>query len=229
MNLKLLGLEPHDTTSVRIGQKIGRLTIRATGRKPGTYRYIAVCDCACGKENHLARIDGIVKGTSRSCGCLQKDAVTTHGRSQHPLWRKWHQMHLRCEDPRNSHFENYGGRGIKICKRWHDLENFIADMYPSYFKGAEIDRKDVNGNYEPDNCQWLTHSEQAANKQNTIYLTLNGRTQRLVEWAKELGFNAVTLRNRKNIYKWDDEKILTTPPMDADERCELARDARYRR
>ena len=229
MNLKLLGLEPHDTTSVRIGQKIGRLTIRATGRKPGTYRYIAVCDCACGKKNHLARIDGIVKGTSRSCGCLQKDAVTTHGRWEHPLYRKLNNMLKRCEDPSDSHYENYGGRGIKVCKRWHNIENFIADMESGYFPGAEIDRIDVDGDYKPSNCRWVTHSEQAANKQNTVYLTLNGRTQRLVEWSKELGIPAPTLRNRKLHYGWDDEKILTTPSLSADERCQLARDARYRR
>jgi hypothetical protein len=137
-------------------------------------------------------------------------------------------MLQRCENPESARYSNYGARGIKVCERWQDLETFIADMMPTYFPGAEIDRIDIDGNYEPANCQWLTHSQQAANKQNTTYLTLNGVTKRLVEWSKELDINAATLRNRLRIYGWSDEKTLTTPPLSADERCRRARIARGR-
>ena len=226
MDLKILGLEPWSTKAVSIGQTFGRLTIRAIGKRPGTYRYIAVCDCACGKKEHSVRIDMLKAGSVASCGCGQIDSASTHGQSKHRLFRHWANMMARCTNPNNHRYRYYGARGISVCERWLDPATFFSDMAPTHFDGSELDRKNVNGNYEPDNCRWVTHAEQAANKTTTIYLTLNGRTQRLAEWAKELSFSPATLRNRVFQYRWSDEKALTTPPMDSKTRCELARKSR---
>jgi hypothetical protein len=226
MDLKTLGLVPWETTVISIGQSFGRLTVRAIGRKPGTYRYIAVCDCACGKTNHLVRIDALKDGSVASCGCGHIDAVTKHGRYKDPLYRTWSGMHTRCYKPLNRRYADYGGRGITVCKRWHDLESFFEDMRATHFHNAEIERIDVNGNYEPSNCRWVTHAEQAANKRNTRFVTLHGKTQRLVEWAKELGLSQVTLRRRIKD-GWSEDRIII-PSMDADTRCQLARNSRYK-
>jgi hypothetical protein len=225
MELSTLGLEPYETTAVNVGETYGRLTIRFIGRKPGTYRYIAVCDCACGKTNHLARIDGLKNGAVSSCGCGHRESVTTHGLSKNPLSKKWRSMHSRCYNQNDKRFSDYGGRGIEVCSRWHVVADFVADMEPTYFSGAELDRVDVDGNYEPSNCRWLTHAEQAANKRTTIRLSYNGETHRLVEWAKITGIPIGALRSRV-LLGWSAERTLTTSSMTPDERCKLARVAR---
>ena len=93
----------------------------------------------------------------------------------------------RCHNPKNSRYENYGGRGIKVCDRWLDINNFIEDMYPSYQESLTSDRIDVNGNYEPDNCRWATNQVQ-------------GRNSRDICKSNTSGYRGVTLH--KEINKW---------------------------
>lgn len=84
-----------------------------------------------------------------------------------PAYNSWRAMRARCEDPRNEKFPEYGGRGIRVCKRWKKFENFLADM------GARppnhtLDRIDVNGDYKPSNCRWATPAAQTANRRRTV-------------------------------------------------------------
>ena len=117
------------------------------------------------------------------------------------LWREdtqlqkiWHGMLYRCNNPKSNSYKNYGGRGIKVCDRWKDFENFCTDMYDSYYEHVSlygkfdttIERIDVNGNYCPENCKWVTREEQCWNKQNTIRLD-NG--QSLAEYCVKNGLN----------------------------------------
>lgn len=225
MDLTSLGLQPHNTNSVKIGDKYARLTVVQIGKISAKKKYVAVCKCDCGAFPVLALINLMKLGRKKSCGCAQLDAVTKHGQHKNPLYIKWKGMHRRCSSPKDSHYKNYGGRGIQVCERWTELSNFIEDMQPTYFEGAEIDRINPDGNYEPSNCRWLTRDMQAANKTTNIMLTYQGTTQTLQAWANDTGIAYGTLWERIKVLKWDVERTLTTRPLDADTRCQIARKA----
>lgn len=127
----------------------------------------------------------------------------------------WRAMFERCY--RNSHkkFSDYGGRGIKVCDRWHGeqegFENFVADMGLRTERSLSIDRIDVNGHYEPSNCRWATTYEQAKNKRSNVYLTVNGKTGTVTDFANEYNINAKTILHR--IKKgWKPEEAVVPPP-----------------
>ena len=82
----------------------------------------------------------------------------------------WAQLKQRCKNPQLKNYKNYGGRGITYTPRWETFNFFMDDMYPSYREGLSIDRIDVNGHYEPDNCRWATPSEQNLNKRKKEYV-----------------------------------------------------------
>ena len=108
------------------GQRYGRLTaIRLSHRT----KYVAywLCKCDCGNEV-LARLSKLRSGRKRSCGCLHRDTMTTHGMSKTNVYKVWNAMRQRCENTRATHYDRYGGRGITVCDRWVKFENFIADM-----------------------------------------------------------------------------------------------------
>ncbi len=92
-----------------------------------------------------------------------------HGMENIPENKVWKHMKERCYNPNNTSYKYYGGRGITVCGRWlHSFSTFYEDMGPRPTKNHQIDRKENDGNYEPDNCRWATHIEQARNKRNTV-------------------------------------------------------------
>ncbi len=93
-----------------------------------------------------------------------------HGYRGHPIYKVWQNMRSRCLNPRNTHWADYGGRGISLEPRWLDPLNFIHDMLPTWKKGLEIDRKDNDGNYTKDNCRWITRSAQVRNTRVTTWV-----------------------------------------------------------
>lgn len=148
--------------------------------------------CFCGNEKWI-KLARLKEGRIKSCGCARYHRLP--GVSRTPEYRSWEKMLERCCNPRHRNFKNYGGRGIVVCDRWAtSFQNFYSDMGPS--DGMTIERKDVNGNYEPNNCKWIPLKEQARNRRDTIHVKMYGRNQLLVDWAKELRINYGVLRYR---------------------------------
>lgn len=113
----------------------------------------------------------------------------------HPLYNIWHGMLKRCYNTASSGYHKYGARGITVCDRWHSIENFIADMGERPTLKHSIERRDNNGPYEPENCRWATNVEQANNRRNSKWITIDGVTRTVQQWADTLG------KNSDHIYK----------------------------
>lgn len=155
------------------GHVIGRWHIvkKVGDRQKATYKEaIWLCRCVCGTERELgSRLLLQPKTGSRSCGCARADTQRLrpsrlkHGLKGHRLYATWKTMRQRCKNPNSKKYPRYGGRGITVCERWDNFENFLEDMGPTWKEGLTIDRRDNDGNYEPGNCRWLTNIEQVNN------------------------------------------------------------------
>lgn len=111
---------------------------------------------------------------------------TKHGMRHTRFYEVWKGMKNRCSNKSHRWYKNYGGRGIKVCKRWMTFENFRDDMFLSYSPGLTLDRINNDGNYEPSNCKWITRKKQMNNMRRNIFISYKGRKQTLAEWATEL-------------------------------------------
>lgn len=145
------------------GRSFGKIRVLRVSHKDARHAYFYVCACFCG-ASFVAEGDKIKRRHTRSCGCLQESVK--HGLVNSAEYGIWNAMKGRCLNPRSHAFRDYGGRGIKVCKRWLDFRNFYADMGPRPTPSHSLDRKDNDGNYEPGNVRWATKSEQAKNRRN---------------------------------------------------------------
>jgi hypothetical protein len=156
---------------IQKGERFGMLTVIGEAKKIGQYRALNLrCDCgrtAIVRLNNLRRTVWPV----RSCGCQQDrardelgDNRRKHGRSKTTMYMTWGSMKSRCENPKNRSYSDYGGRGIKVCQRWHLFENFLADMGERPTDKHQLDRIENDGNYEPGNVRWATRREQVRNR-----------------------------------------------------------------
>ena len=118
-----------------------------------------------------------------------------HGLTHSRVRNIWRWMMRRCYDPKTINFAYWGGRGIKVCERWHDLQNFVADMgHPP--DEMTIDRINNDGHYEPGNCRWVSQKQQARNMRSNRYLEFRGERKLLTDWAVEYGLKVPTLHGR---------------------------------
>lgn len=167
-----------------------------------------MCKCKCGNEK-LVHGDGIRKQRIKSCGCwksevdavkakIMGDANKKHGLSNTRIYGIWNGVIDRCTNVKSKDYENYGGRGITVAEEWLTFDGFYNDMYKGYKENLTIDRIDVNGNYEPGNCRWITIQEQAGNRRNTIYLEYLGRRMKPRDWSRVTGLKESTIKNRIN-------------------------------
>jgi hypothetical protein len=172
----------------------GRLTVLGfshTNNHNLKYWYVK---CECGNSSTV-RHGHLTGGATKSCGCITKERMTTHGMSGTPAYKSWQKMLTRCNNSNDKRYNDYGGRGIKVCDRWYDFENFLQDMGERP-KGMSIERIHNDSGYYPMNCKWATRKEQMRNRRNNYLVTYNGKTKPLVDWAEELGINYSTLSKR---------------------------------
>lgn len=191
------------------GQRFGRLlVISKQGEK-------WLCRCDCGTEKPISG-GHLRSGNVVSCGCYIKEIAKnpkTHGATYTRASKIWVSMNQRCNNPKNSRYSDYGGRGIKVCDRWLKLENFIADMGQPP-AGMTLDRINNDLGYEPSNCRWATSIQQARNTSANRLVTINGITKTLAEWCEiyDLKYQTAHSRIRKG---WSEEEAITTPAMRA--------------
>lgn len=197
------------------GQRFGKLiALERTDKKRGNLTFWK-CQCDCGNIS-IVQTGHLTNGHTQSCGCLQKErarkAHTTHGKANERITKIWYGIRKRCYNPNSIYYSNYGGRGISMCDEWRsDFQSFYEwAMSHGYEEHLTIDRIDVNGNYCPENCRWITNEEQQNNRRTSHLLTYNGETHSMKDWAQLIGIKYSTLRGRINVYKWDVEKALTT-------------------
>ena len=126
--------------------------------------------CRCGNK-FVAFIGNVNKQHTRSCGCLKRKAgrlvgLTNkrHGHTRTLTHKTWIAMRNRCQNKNNYDYRNYGGRGIQVCAEWDDFRRFLADMGRRPSSHYSIDRVNVNGDYEPNNCRWATPKQQRKNQ-----------------------------------------------------------------
>ena len=200
------------------GQRFGRLTVIERADTKGK-RTMWLCKCDCGREKSIGS-HNLLTGNTSSCGCLWKETVpsynkennTRHGDSHTKLHKAWLNMRYRCFNKRCKFYDNYGGRGITICEEWSVYENFRDWALANGFaNGLSIDRIDVDGNYCPENCRWVSEKVQQNNRRVNNYLTLNGTRHTIQEWSEITGIGWTTINERlKN--GWTVEKALTKKP-----------------
>lgn len=198
------------------GERFERLTAIERVVKNGRGYYKCICDCG---NEILARVDGLKSGRIKSCGCYSIDRAKsgdnrrTHGKHGTRLYRIWQAMHARCYITTSAGYKNYGKRGIVICPEWvNDFQAFYDwAVLNGYADNLTIDRIDVNGNYEPNNCRWATYAEQASNKRSTRHITYNNEIHTIAEWAQIVGIDERIIRWRLG-NNWTIERALTTKP-----------------
>lgn len=194
-----------------IGHKFGRLTVLSLAEKRQRYIhgvkngfvYLWRCQCDCGKIIDVQQ-GNLIKGGTKSCGCLFKESHTTSmNMSKHRLYKVWKNIKKRCLYQKGWNFDNYGGRGITICDEW--ANNPVAFIKWAYENGydenapigkCEIDRIDNNKGYSPENCRWVSRKIQSRNRRSNINITIKGVTQCLEDWCQQYHIR------RTNVYQY---------------------------
>lgn len=171
-----------------------------------------LCLCDCGRETIVDR--GNFKVT-KSCGCLRRkvlvdDVPANHLKTKTKVHNAWLKMFRRCRGDEERWYDSYTKRGITVCERWKSFELFYADVGDPPTIDHSLDRIDPNGNYEPGNVRWATHTTQMRNTTRNRYLTFNGETHCCSEWAEITGLTSSAILSRLG-YGWTIEKTLTTP------------------
>ena len=176
-----------------IGERFNRLTVmKHTFINNKTHW---VCECSCGVEKTVSTYD-LRSGSVQSCGCLHKDIVTTHNKSNSRSYNAWASMKKRCNNPSHKSWDSYGGRGIVVCDRWlESFENFYADMGEPP-EGMSLERKNNDLGYSPDNCKWATLVEQQNNRRVNVFIEFEGEHLTVAQLARKYSIDVRLLRKR---------------------------------
>lgn len=196
------------------GNKYGRLTVLYRNGRNSCGKIVWHCKCECGNETDV--ITSVLKsGQSKSCGCYSLECsrkrMTKHGMSETRVYKIWKDMIQRCTNKNNKNYEDYGGRGIKVCDEWLDFLNFYEwATINGYEDGLTLDRINTDNSYCPENCRWVDMFVQANNKRTTVMIEAAGITRSLHNWARIVGINPMTLYNRIEL-GFSPEEALFTP------------------
>lgn len=227
-----------------IGRTFGSLTVlQREANEPKKQSAMWLCYCNLCKKNHVYAGAHLANGTRRFCDCQRSTALSEakrkHGCSQwikgknNSLYATWLNMRKRCNSPNNPAYKYYGGCGIKVCKEWDDFACFAADMGPRPSLKHSIDRINNLDGYRPGNVRWATMKEQCNNRRQygsivstRDKITYCGVTQSGADWDRELKLNIGTIRSRVYRSGWSLEKAMTTPMLDKQSVCTLARASR---
>lgn len=193
------------------GQRYGKLVaICPTSKRTKSGGYIWTFKCDCGNIKDIPA-NSVKVGLIKSCGCLAKP----HGESGSRLFNIWVDMRQRCNNSNVPNFNDYGGRGITVCKSWD--KSFIEfrnwALKNGYSDCLSIDRINVNGNYEPSNCRWATSKQQAGNTRKSRHISVNGEKKPISEWCKIFGITEESVYRRVRTFGWSFEKAVSTPHL----------------
>ena len=220
-----------------VGQRFGRLVVVSlNGTANGKRRWNCLCDCG---NTAVVRQDQLIGSKTRSCGCLSAEARRIHMQGinaarppkkpkrdhdlrhdrynpvkhEYPrLYSIWRSMKSRCYYEKHKNFHCYGGRGITVCDEWRKYEAFSAWAKANgYRDDLTIDRIDASKGYSPDNCRWATYTEQNNHLSRNRYITIDGETKTLAEWARYYNMPYQTVCSRIYALRWNIVKALTTP------------------
>lgn len=195
------------------GQRFNKLTVirRAENDKYGMTRWECLCDCG---NKKIVSKSNLKSGHVQSCGCLIKinNGTRTHGATKTRLYQVWCNMRRRCEDSKSSQYKDYGGRGITVCEGWHDFAQFQTwALSNGYTDNLTIERKDVDGDYEPNNCTWISKKDQANNRRSCVVYEYKGEKHNLMQWCNIYNLPYDTVRTRLVRAGWSFDKAITTP------------------
>lgn len=184
-----------------IGKKFGHLTVIGVSSRTDKYghKYLD-CKCDCGNFKTIV-MHHIISGASQSCGCgVSKSTIkrnTTHGGTGTRLYTIWLSMRKRCTNSKEKDYQYYGAKGIKISSEWSTFDTFRDwSLSHGYDDSLTIDRIDVNGDYCPSNCRWITFAEQCRNRTNNRQVTINGEAKLITDWIKESPVSMTTVYDR---------------------------------
>lgn len=198
------------------GDKVGRLTLtsrflrytRSGGQACWRYR------CKCGKIG-IVHQTNLITGATRSCGCLQRERArftkTVHGESDKtPEWVAWMGMTQRCENKNSPQYKDYGGRGIRVCRRWRaSYSAFLLDVGRRPSPSHTLNRKNNNKGYSPRNVNWATWREQNNNRRTNLFFRLDGSKKTAMEWARLYGIKPALVYKRLKRGWTIEESLLT--------------------
>lgn len=163
-----------------------------------------VCLCDCGNQKTIS-YSSLKRWITKSCGCFRKEIsrqrARSHGKSTHPTYTIWQWMNARCYNKHSYQYKDYGWRWITI--EWDSYESFYQDMWPTYIEWYSIERIDINGNYNKENCTWIPRKHQAYNTRNSIRITINGQTKCLTQICNERWLVYERIRQRITKLWWD--------------------------
>lgn len=193
------------------GKRFGRLVVlsrRENSVSPGGVIHATwLCKCDCGGET-VVQSNVLISGRKKSCGCLHQN--TTHGHAIggiSPEYAAWRGAKQRCCNPKDAQYHNYGGRGISICNEWlNSFETFLLHMGPRP-DGQTLDRIDVDGNYEPGNCRWVSRYQQANNMRKNRWISIRGELLTVSQAASKYGLPCNRVYERLN-RGWPVERAL---------------------